>query len=275
MIIVTDLDGTLLNSNTEISGVNTETFQKLGNGGHIRIIATGRNYYSVKKCVPFDFPIDYLIFSSGAGLMNWETKEILQSYNLTASEVKQSFKILIEKRLDFAILYKVPDNHKFEYIQRNDHNTDFERRNSLYGEFAIKTEIERFKPRESCQLIAIDPGEDAVNNYNEIKEKLANLKVIRSTSPLDGKTLWIEIYSSKVSKSKGIEYISAMLGYSKKDIMVVGNDYNDLDMLRWSDNSYVVSNSTPELKKEFRVVGSNDEHGFSMAVNDWLSSKQA
>lgn len=271
MMVVTDLDGTLLNSDIKISKANKRTLRKLGEKRFIRIIATGRNYFSVTKCVPRDLPLDYLVFSSGAGIMDWKNREVLKSYNLTSEEVRQSFDILVEKGLDFAVLYAVPNNHKFEFIQRSKSNPDFERRNKLYGNYAKRTEIHKFKPYESCQLIAIDPGNKAVDNYNEIKDRLPNLKVIRSTSPLDNKTLWIEIYSSNVSKAKGVEYIAEKFNISKQNIMVIGNDYNDLDLLNWSHNSFVVDNTPNELKKEFDVVNSNDDDGFTDAVNKWLS----
>ena len=48
--------------------------------------------------------------------------------------------------------------------------------------------------------------------------------------------------------------------------MSIGNDYNDLDFLQASPNSFVVNNAPNDLKKLFKVVSSNDEDGFAEVV---------
>lgn len=74
--IITDLDGTLLPRGGSISSGTLEAFRLAGNKGCIRIIATGRNLYSALKILPAGFPIDYLVFSSGAGTLRWSGSPI-------------------------------------------------------------------------------------------------------------------------------------------------------------------------------------------------------
>ena len=76
--IITDLDGTLLPRGGSISSGTLEAFRLAGNKGCIRIIATGRNLYSALKILPAGFPIDYLVFSSGAGTLRWSDRRLLQ-----------------------------------------------------------------------------------------------------------------------------------------------------------------------------------------------------
>jgi len=51
--------------------------------------------------------------------------------------------------------------------------------------------------------------------------------------------------------------------------MAVGNDYNDLDLLRWAAKSFVVNNAPGELLARFPAVRSGDESDFSEAVALW------
>ena len=70
-MVVTDLDGTLLNAQGVISEPELLTLKKLGNEGYCRVIATGRSLYSIRKTLAFDqLPVDYLIFSSGSGIID-------------------------------------------------------------------------------------------------------------------------------------------------------------------------------------------------------------
>ena len=60
------------------------------------------------------------------------------------------------------------------------------------------------------------------------------------------------------------------LGIDKRRIVSVGNDYNDLDLLEWTDTSYVVGNAPQDLKNRFTGVASNDSGGVAEAAQRWL-----
>jgi Cof subfamily protein (haloacid dehalogenase superfamily) len=267
---VTDLDGTLFGTDHSISKKNLDVLHNLGEAGITRVIATGRSTFSAKKSLPGHLPIDYLVYSSGSGIEDWASGKLLKSVNLTKEEVNGTFHILAGKGMDIFILDAVPDNHRCAYLRQKRNNPDFERRIELYKDFAREINFETFEPAESCQLIVIENGKDAVNIFNETREKIANLNIIRSTSPIDGESLWIEIFPKEASKANGLKYLSELLGILPENTMVVGNDYNDLDMLRWTKHPFVVANSPEELKHEFTGVSSNDEDGFAEAVERWL-----
>jgi len=270
-MIVTDLDGTLLNSSGNISDTDLNTLEKLGAEGYCRVIATGRSPFSLRKIFNSGkLPIDYLVFSSGSGIIEWKTDKLILAYNLTKKQVNRAYKHLSLLGLDFFILDPVPNNHKCKYIRASYHNSDFERRVSLYEEFAENLTGKPFEPFESCQLIAILNGNDAVSIYEKVKVYFHDLAVIRSTSPLDHSSLWLEIYSPEVSKANGIQHLAELLGIERNNIMAVGNDYNDIDMLRWAGHGYAVSNAPEVMKDEFIPVASNNNSGFSEAVNRWL-----
>ena len=86
-MVVTDLDGTLLNPQHQISDKDFRSLKLLGENKIYRVIATGRSIYSLNRVIPADFPIDYLIFSSGSGILNWNTKKILHAQSLNSNEV--------------------------------------------------------------------------------------------------------------------------------------------------------------------------------------------
>ena len=85
-ILITDLDGTLLNQERKVSPADRDALQRCPDHGIVRVVATGRNLYSAHKVLTPDFPIDYLIFSSGAGLVDWPRQELLLARSFTAAE---------------------------------------------------------------------------------------------------------------------------------------------------------------------------------------------
>ncbi len=275
-MVITDFDGTLYSDKKSIDKKDIDTLIMLGRKGIKRAIATGRSLFSAKKVIDDDFPIDYLIFSSGAGVMNWRTKTIEHSFSIDTEEIKKTVNFLSECEYDFMLHKSIPENHYFYPVKvSNRENIDFDRRCDIYKDYIIewdKNAVNRIE--RACQFVVvrhIEEGDNPGKIYSDISEKLSGLKVIRTTSPLDRKTLWIEIFSKKVSKSLAADIICKKENIGKKDVMVIGNDYNDLDMLKWGEeNSFVVDNAPEDIKALFRVVGSNNQCGFSEAVEKWL-----
>lgn len=265
-MVVTDLDGTLAKSDSSICPVDIETLKRIGESGVYRVIATGRNYFSACKVLNDDFPIDYLVFSCGAGIMNWKTKEIIQAQHLPKDKVKNIAKILLDHQVDFSIQDKIPDNHHFCYSLRNEDNADFKRRLDIYNGYTRPLDVSNFD--EASQIIAI-LGKDT-GWFDELSALLQDVKVIRATSPLDGKTLWMEILPRHVSKSYGVDYLCKLLNVNKSHTIGIGNDYNDLDFLSYCQHSFVVANAPEELKKKYPAVASNDSNGFTHMVNQLI-----
>lgn len=270
-MVVSDLDGTLFNSDERISERDIQTLKQLGDLGHIRVIATGRSLFSAIQALPVDLPLDFLVCSTGAAVFNWKSRELIRIFNLGSPEINQVLLLLSEMKLDFILQEAVPENHKCFYFQYSESNPDLERRNRIYEKFVQKLDLENNVPSEACQFIVIVADQNAIEKYNYIKQKLKGLNVIRSTSPLDHQSLWIEIYSAKVSKANGLNILTEMNAIRKENLMVIGNDYNDLDMLKLTKHSFTVGNAPEEMRQEFRTVVTNNDSGFSEAVDIFLN----
>jgi len=261
-IVITDLDGTLLNSKGIVSQTNLQTLNSLKKQEIIRVIATGRNLFSLKKVLPDDFPIDYVVFSSGCGIIDWKTKKIIFSGYINSENVESISKILLKHEVDFMCHRLVPDNHYFQYFHNGNHNPDFFRRIKLYNEFCQPTST--FIKQKASQFIAIFPELDS--KFHNLKSLLYNLNVIKTTSPLDHKSIWMEIFHKDISKSQGCQRICDFLKINRKNTLSIGNDYNDLDLLEWSEHSFAVANAPDLLLEKFLTTCNNNENGFSEAI---------
>ncbi len=270
-MLVTDLDGTLLNSNGVTSVENLITLKELDDKGITRVIATGRSLYSISKVISDDFPVDYIIFSSGAGIIKWSDKQILHSRLLEKADVQEVVSDLIAHNIDFMIHEPIPHNHCFLYHATSQSNPDFFRRIEVYQKFCQPYIPGIEFPNGATQLIAVLPNNPEL--FSELSLKFPNLKVIRTTSPLDGQSIWMEIFPVDVSKAYGINWLcNNIIGCKPSDVVVIGNDFNDLDMLEFTRHAFVVENAPNELKSIYRVVPSNDQDGFSAAVKEILFS---
>ncbi|MDD2811972.1 MAG: HAD family hydrolase [Bacteroidales bacterium] len=263
-MVVTDLDGTLLNNDQQVSVQNYQLLQTLQENSIVTVIATGRSPFSFRRVILADFPIDYLVFSSGAGIMNYRTGEIIYSQNLPGDQVLAIALKLHGMRQPFKVLAAVPDNHHYVYYDNGNLHSDFLRRMENYRGFEKPISFDPPNFGEACQFLIILPPDPPRFEY--LKSQFEGVKVIRATSPIDHQSIWMEIYHEDVSKGKAIAWLGNRLKINKEEIVGVGNDYNDIDLLDYAGHSFVVSNAPEELKADYQVVSSNNESGFSEAV---------
>ena len=281
-----DFDGTLLGSDKTIGVENREILIELGQKGYARVIATGRSYYSFLKAAEPDLPVDYVIFSTGAGVMLFggENKAnspyIIRQSALTAEDVTFISDIFEAEKLDYMIQHPIPENHIFAYRHFRNENTydnpDFFKRIALYQEFSYPLDdLKRRSFGPSAQLITVFPCQTPITLFHQIRKLLSGYTVIRSTSPLDGASFWIEIFPSTVSKSLTAKWLTEKLNIDIRFTMAVGNDYNDTDLLDWAHKSYVVENAPNDLKMNYDIVSSNNHGGVAEAIRLWRDNLKA
>lgn len=273
-LFVCDFDGTLLRSDRSFSHADLKALNQLDALGIVKVIATGRSIYSLNTISISELPVDFIIFSSGAGIVQHPDGDIIRKVSLEAHEVNRAIAILQAEGLDFMVQRPIPDNHVFGYFESTPANEDFKRRIELYSRFAFPLDelIDGFGP--ATQLIAILTPGDSQPVLDDIRKKLPDFNIIQTTSPLDGRSLWIEIFPPNVSKSHAVAWLTAEFGLDSTQTLSIGNDYNDLDLLEWTANSFVVENAPDDIKDRFPVVASHDDSGVAEAVQRWLASSQ-
>ncbi|MBD3278201.1 MAG: HAD-IIB family hydrolase [Candidatus Aegiribacteria sp.] len=273
-IFATDMDGTLLPPGRDFQEKDIKALEHLGSIGVVRVIATGRSPFSFMRMMGKKrLPVDYLVLSSGAGIQDYRTGKYLRHWVMDAESSKKAVECLRKLDLDFCLQEEIPNNHAFTYWYCSRANPDLESRIALYSEHSRPME-ENEVIGPSTQIVAVVPVERSGNVLEKVRLLLGDShSVLRTTSPLDGESLWIEIFPKGVSKSQGVQWIASRYGLTGKDAAAVGNDYNDHDLLEWAADSYVVEDSPEHLVSSFTEVPSVYNGGVAEAVRRWLTGK--
>lgn len=267
-MVVTDLDGTLASSNATISRNNRFMLERLGQLDVCRVIATGRSLYSARTVLEREFPIDYLVFSCGAGILDWQNDRIINAESLNKTVVREITDLLMNHKIDFSVQDKIPNNHCFSYVQHNQANEDFKKRLAIYQGYTRGFDPDHVS--DASQVIAI-LGEDIEQLKNLKKDcEQINTRIIRATSPLNGRSIWMEFLPPQVSKAFGIEFLCQQLHIDQQQTVGIGNDFNDIDLLEYCHHSFVVANTPDELKETYPSVASNDHDGFAEAIKGFF-----
>ena len=268
-LVVTDLDGTLLDSASRLSDANRRALETLGRNGAVRAVATGRSLYSARLVMHEDFPVDYLAFSSGAGVVSWEDGRLLRSLAMEPAIVSRLVARLRSLALDFMVHHAAPETHCFHFFRSSEHNADFERRIERYDRYSQRWRDDVSTEIEVSQLLVVEPLGTA-SHLDLLAREFEEVHVVRTTSPLDHASTWIELFPAGVSKAHASDWLRERHAIEPARTIAVGNDYNDLDMLEWADRACVVSNAPPSMRARFDVVRANDDDGFTDAVRALL-----
>ena len=156
-IAVTDLDGTLLDGAHRLTRANRAALEHLGKVRILRVVATGRSPYSARKVIDSEFPIDYLVCSSGAAIMSWPDGQLLQTLDLAPSRAIEVADRLRALKLDFMLHAASPENHRFWYHRSQAKNLDFEARLERYKDHAMPLGTVHEPQRGYSQLLVVEP----------------------------------------------------------------------------------------------------------------------
>lgn len=281
-MFVSDLDGTLLTSDRRLAAVDVAALAELRRHGVRVVLATGRSEHSLARQLQLlglarekaSLPIDYLIFSTGAGVSLFSARTPLRSLTLSGAALAGALDLLDRLGIDYMVHRPIPHTAHFLFRRNGGDNPDFTRRLELYADFAqpfSRQALDSFGG--ATEVVAIVPAAGGHEKAARVAALLNECSVVKATSPLDGESLWIEIFAPTVSKSGAAAWLATRCGIAREEVCAVGNDYNDEDLLSWAGQAYVVGNAPLSLRRRFATVADNDHGGVAEAAARWLAGR--
>ena len=271
-LVATDLDGTFLKNDRSISDKNLRALHSLGEKNIIRVVATGRNLRKVNEVLQQNVPFDYIVYSSGAGVFNWTEQQQLYDQNIHSESANRLTTYFLKKDLNFYAFWPVPENHMLWYHKGKDECEEFNRYLTFHNSFVHPFPTNGKAKEGLCQFLLIIPENE--DNFaelkNEIESQCAEIRVIRSSSPVTKGYIWVEVFHKSVSKGQGVKQVCDLLKIDPSATIGVGNDYNDLDLLDFTAHSFLTENAPPGIKNKFQMVPSNEDDAFAHVVQPLL-----
>lgn len=271
-LFVTDLDGTLFTDEKTISGKDWQTLVRLRENKVVTAIATGRSYFSFARAMEElririqEIPVDFLIFSTGAGLMALPDETLIEAYSIPGPDIRKIMDFFDSAGFDYMVHKAIPDTPYFLYKSHGRENLDFWTRIQFYREFATPLNQHTRLFERATEVLAVVPERLGPEDLEGIRARLSSFSVIHATSPLDHCSSWIEVFDKRVSKGLCVQRLAERLGIRRDQVTAVGNDYNDRDLLEWAGRGFLTANGAEDLGSWFRRVDSNNENGVSQAA---------
>lgn len=253
-----DLDGTLLNSFSVISDKNKSAIKNLHEKGVKIVISTGRPKENIKEYMSeLSIFKGYCQAFHGSTIFDIETMEIVKESKF---DKKISDKILerISSYDDVGILVYSTDN--LYTTKKNEYVNEYYQRTKL--EIEIVENLLDIKEDISKILLKCDR-----KRLMEIKDEFSDFtpyaRILFSELDL------LEFMSLDTHKGAGLKTICDLYGIDIKDAVAVGDNYNDIEMIKMAGLGVSVNNAVDELKKasDYVLQSNNDEDAMCELIN--------
>ncbi|NDI34926.1 HAD family hydrolase [Chengkuizengella sediminis] len=236
ILLVTDMDGTLLNSKNKVSVNNKRALEHFVNEGGLFTVATGRMEKSV---IPFldDLPINVPgVLYNGGALYDFQNQKILWNQGLP-----EDFTLLLEKIIQAfpGIGVEIYMNQKVYFITHNEYTDS----HCLKEKFEKSTHsLEQLQGSWQKVMLVWEPSLlDQVESF--LKQNVKGVDWVRSEPQ------FLEVLAKNVNKGNGLRKLKQHLNSPNVYSVGFGDNLNDMTLLTTSDIGIAVDNAHDQLKR--------------------------
>ncbi|AUC86340.1 Cof-type HAD-IIB family hydrolase [Polaribacter sp. ALD11] len=261
-LVVSDMDGTLLNSKNEVSPLFFEIFKKLQQQNILFCAASGRQYNSiVDKLATIKNEI-FVIAENGAIAKKGNRLLLLKSLN----KKKVTTILPVLRNIDGANI--VLCTQKNAYIESKDQKF-IKLFQEYYHSFEIVDdlmEITKTTPILKIAVFHFSSSEEFI--YPELKHLKGDylLKVSGQN--------WLDVSEGNANKGNALREVQQLLNISKEETMVFGDYHNDIEMLQEADFSFSMGNAHKDITEIANyATESNDNFGVERVLEKLVSPR--
>ena len=269
-LIALDIDGTLINSQGEITPLTRYVLEEASKKGVLITIASGRTRGAMSAILPQMPPPDYLIQSNGANIVDMDTGRIIYNQFLPWSRVPEILELLAYYNVGFHCFIGSEGYMDTLTLEKYRH---FCRKHSLTDTAFLRfTCVEHFidklmMERPDIEKIAV------VTENTDIRTKIMQeLREIFELSVSSATWYNIEINAHAATKGNALTALSRLLSIDPDSILAIGDNYNDLSMFEVAGLSAAMANSPKDVQKHaLCVTCSNNEDGAAKFIASQLN----
>jgi len=252
-MIVADLDETLISTDRTISPKNIEFIQKAVSMGVKFVPATGRGYNSVHDTLKtlglYDKEGQYVISYNGGAITENKDERLLYFQGITFEEAEALYKHALPME-DICIHVYTPDQvwvyrffpEEYAYIASRQPCTEI-----------FDDNIDFLKGKEIVKAIYMNTDFDYLKRIEaEITDLTKDMDVSFSSNR------YMEFNRKGVSKGAGLQRLCDILGIDIADTIAIGDNFNDLSMIKAAGLGVGVANTIEAMKPECDIITEAD-----------------
>lgn len=257
-LIVSDLDGTLLDKNHQLPTDFWKVEQELFDNDIMFAIASGRQLYNIIQL--FDRIKDRMLFLAENGTFAYYKGQDLFINPLDKNNSNEFIKI--GRTIPHSNVIFCGKNSA--YVESTDERFLTEVR-KYYSKLEIVDDLTQVEDIV-LKVTICDFGDVPTNSYPYFKSFENDFKVAISGA------IWLDITSFTANKGVAIEKIQQNLNISKEETMVFGDFLNDYEMMQTAKYSFAMKNAHPEIIKisNYLTDFDNNNDGVTQTIKEFI-----
>lgn len=270
-LIVTDIDGTLLNDNGELGIESKKLLKELMKENVIISLATGRLHSAVTEVANELSLNGYVISLDGAMIKNYHQDKIHYESFLRAGQVKKAIAIAENLLINIALCHS-------STIYYTEYNSVIPSLLSKYGAFYAQVDSYEDYLSGTLEIVCSSDIKDSIKlmeeKFNFPYSIGCNTSYFRSKK--NENIYYLEIRKAGSSKGKALMRLLKHLSIQSSQAAVIGDWYNDITMFQSNAVKVAVANAIPELLNtaDYITTKSNRDDGTAEFFEMVLKSKR-
>jgi Cof subfamily protein (haloacid dehalogenase superfamily) len=274
-LIAIDIDGTLLDSQGQVSQANLDVLRRAHEAGVETVLVTGRRHrfaLPIAEQLGFDL---WIISSNGAVTRSTGGEDFHRDLLPQATALKlcdhmrgfRDYSVITFDREGMGAI--VCENHDQLYgvIQR------WMEKNAPYIEYV--SPVEKALIEDPIQVMFCGPVDLMQTAQQRLLDAgFANeITVLRTQYDYRNLTI-VDILNAGCSKGHALERWATHRGLDRSQVMAIGDNYNDIEMLTFAGHPVIMGNASDDLKQNgWTITLHNDESGVAAAVEQMLDAQ--
>ncbi len=264
-LFLTDVDETLMNTEKRIPPENKAALHRLLDDGHYVAIASGRAVPSLDSLVEeleLVHPNAYLVCYNGSQIWRTAPKE-----QLTEEHLDREIAVRIIRAANEADIHIQTYSDSHFLCDRLDEGTRYYSRTSLIP-WQITNDLAADMPEQVPKLLLMDLDRpERLIAFRDSHREFADCCDVMFSCPQ-----YLEYCPRGVNKGSALERLRHILGLPQESTIAIGDENNDLPMIRAANLGIAMKNATEEVKKAASAVTEADQNhaGVSWAIRHFI-----
>ena len=275
-LLAVDIDGTLLNPQFQISDADMAALRRAHNEGVEVILVTGRRHtfaLPIAQQLGFDL---WLVSSNGAVTRSLHGETFHRDL-LPLESCRKLCEAMREFRGNTVLTFDIEGKGAIVLEHMRDLNGSIQRwleKNMEYIEFVIP--LERSLTTDPVQAMFCGP----IARMRQALDRLAacgvekEITVLRTEYPVRDLSI-VDVLHQGCSKGHALERWANYRGIPRAQVMAIGDNYNDIEMLAFAGVPFIMGNASEELRgRGWSVTLPNDQNGVAAALAQVLGGER-
>ncbi|MBS4456962.1 Cof-type HAD-IIB family hydrolase [Tuanshanicoccus lijuaniae] len=265
-LLAIDLDGTFLTDTKEVLAENVEAVHRVAQQGVKVVICTGRTLPGVRRfieAIGLEQDDDYIILQNGAATHRLPDYSLVATTYQPAASREALMDFFFDTRSADIQIVAFDRDHLFLIEDEIPSESVIKDAQTLQTAITPISRADFLQLDNILKMMVLGPKEVLDEWANGISDTLREqFSVVRSQPVI------IEFLSPNTNKATALKQLSQSLGIDVTDVMAIGDEQNDIEMLKWAHHSVAMGNASDEIKALTRYTTStNNEAGVAAIIN--------